>query len=143
MASEGEQGIKILGRTFGFLLAGLAFLCPMDSGTAWAVESRLGGLARTPTSLTIPTISVGQLPPEARDTLVRIRRGPPFRYRQDGTIFSNRERRLPQAPRGYYREYTVPTPGAQTRGARRLVLGDRQEIYYTPDHYRSFMQVRP
>lgn len=115
----------------------------MDSGTAWAAEGGPGVLARTPTPLTIPTISVGQLPPEARDTLVRIRRGPPFRYRQDGTIFSNRERRLPQAPRGYYREYTVPTPGAQTRGARRLVLGDRQEIYYTPDHYRSFMQVRP
>jgi ribonuclease T1 len=135
--------VRILGRSIDILLAGLAILLLLHPGIAWAAEGGLGIQARSPTTLTIPTISVGQLPPEARDTLVRIRRGPPFRYRQDGTIFSNRERRLPQAPRGYYREYTVPTPGAQTRGARRLVLGDRQEIYYTPDHYRSFMQVRP
>ncbi len=135
--------MKILGCSISLLLAGLAFISPMDSGTALTAQGGPGVLARTPTALTIPTISIGQLPPEVRDTLVRIRRGPPFPYRQDGTIFSNRERRLPQAPRGYYREYTVPTPGAQTRGARRLVLGDRQEIYYTPDHYSSFMQVRP
>jgi ribonuclease T1 len=136
--------MNILRCGIGVMLAGLAALSPMGVvGIAQAGWTVPGTFARTPLPLTLPTVPLSQLPPEARDTLVRIRRGPPFRYRQDGTIFSNRERRLPQAPSGYYREYTVPTPGAQTRGARRLVLGNRQEIYYTPDHYRSFMQVRP
>ncbi|MBN8727217.1 MAG: ribonuclease [Xanthomonadales bacterium] len=61
------------------------------------------------------------LPPEAANTLELIARGGPFPYRQDGAVFQNRERRLPQAPRGTYREYTVPTPGARDRGARRIV----------------------
>ena len=83
------------------------------------------------------------LPPEAVATLGLIERGGPFPYRQDGRIFENRERLLPQQPRGYYREYTVDTPGSRDRGARRIVTGGDppQVVYYTDDHYRSFRRV--
>lgn len=82
------------------------------------------------------------LPPEAAETLQLIERGGPFPHRQDGTVFQNRERLLADRPRGYYREYTVRTPGAPDRGARRIVTGgDPPEVYYyTADHYRSFRQ---
>ena len=85
------------------------------------------------------------LPPEAIATLALIQRGGPFPYRKDGTTFQNRERLLPAKPRGYYREYTVPTPGSRDRGARRIVTGgDPPEVfYYTADHYRSFRQIKP
>jgi hypothetical protein len=83
------------------------------------------------------------LPAEALETLELIQRGGPFPYRQDGTTFHNRERLLPDRPRGYYREYTVRTPGARDRGARRFVTGgDPPEVfYYTEDHYRSFRRI--
>jgi ribonuclease T1 len=87
-------------------------------------------------------IGIAGLPKEARDTLALIRRGGPFPHRNDGGVFQNRERRLPQQPSGYYREYTVPTPGARDRGARRLIASSSGEIYYTDDHYRSFKRVR-
>lgn len=85
------------------------------------------------------------LPGEARATLALILRGGPFPYSRDGTVFQNRERLLPLRERGYYREYTVPTPGARDRGARRIVAGgDPPEVfYYTPDHYRSFQRISP
>ena len=81
------------------------------------------------------------LPREARDTLALIKAGGPFRYTQDGRVFSNRENLLPLQKRGYYREYTVGTPGARDRGARRIVAGSRGEYYYSEDHYRSFKRV--
>lgn len=83
------------------------------------------------------------LPPEAIDTLELIGRGGPFPYDRDGTTFQNRERLLPERPRGYYREYTVRTPGARDRGARRIVTGGQppEVYYYTDDHYRSFRPV--
>lgn len=83
------------------------------------------------------------LPPEAFATLEAIRDGGPFPYARDGTVFQNRERRLPQRAGGYYREYTVATPGSRDRGARRIVAGgDPPEVfYYTDDHYRSFRRV--
>src|SRR5690606_30216589 len=85
------------------------------------------------------------LPAEAHRTLQRIRDGGPFPYRQDGSVFHNRERLLPQRPRGWYREYTVDTPGARDRGARRIVAGGDppSEFFYTADHYRSFRRIRP
>ena len=86
-------------------------------------------------------IPVERLPPEARATLQLIRAGGPFPYRQDGRVFSNRERALPPQQRGYYREYTVPTSGARDRGARRIVAGRGGEYYYTEDHYRSFFRI--
>ncbi len=90
----------------------------------------------------MPTVSIRQLPVEARQTIVLIQRGGPFPYRKDGTVFGNREKRLPLAPDRYYREYTVPTPGFQDRGARRIVTGQQQEYYYTQNHYRSFSKVK-
>ena len=83
------------------------------------------------------------LPPEAVATVEQIRRGGPFRYERDGSVFQNRERRLPDRPRGYYREYTVETPGARDRGARRIVTGGDPPVvyYYTDDHYGSFRTV--
>ena len=83
------------------------------------------------------------LPAEAVETLRRIERGGPFPYSRDGVVFQNREHRLPERPRGYYREYTVTTPGSSDRGARRIVTGgDPPEVYYyTDDHYRSFRPV--
>ena len=87
-------------------------------------------------------IARAALPPEALDTLARIERGGPYPYRKDGTQFHNRERRLPIEKAGYYREYTVPTPGRRDRGARRIVAGARGERYYTDDHYRSFRRIR-
>lgn len=80
------------------------------------------------------------LPGEAHDVLARIARGGPYAHRQDGGVFQNREKRLPAQPRGYYREYTVETPGSDDRGARRIVTGGDPpvEYWYSDDHYRSF-----
>jgi ribonuclease T1 len=107
------------------------------------------GWAREPSSR-IGTVELNRLPPEAVQTMTLIRRGGPFPYRKDGTVFQNRERRLPQQPVGYYREYTVPTPGSPDRGARRIVAGEGAagdvrssgEYYYTGDHYRSFRRIQ-
>jgi ribonuclease T1 len=92
----------------------------------------------------MPEIAAAELPKEARETLALVRQGGPFPYRKDGATFGNFEERLPLRGRDYYREYTVPTPGARDRGARRIVAGDRAagEFYYTDDHYRSFRRIR-
>lgn len=87
-------------------------------------------------------IPVTGLPIEARATLELIKAGGPFPYRQDHRVFGNREGLLPKRSRGYYREYTVRTPGMRDRGARRIVAGDGGEYYYTDDHYRSFRRIR-
>jgi ribonuclease T1 len=87
-------------------------------------------------------IGITELPPEARLTVDLIHGGGPYPYARDGAVFGNREARLPAKPRGYYREYTVRTPGARDRGARRIVAGRDGELYYSGDHYRSFMRIR-
>jgi ribonuclease T1 len=93
-------------------------------------------------STALPPVVTG-LPPEAQQTLRLIAAGGPFPYDRDGTTFQNRERRLPAQPPGYYREYTVSTPGSPDRGARRIVSGGNPPVafYYTDDHYRSFRQI--
>jgi ribonuclease T1 len=95
----------------------------------------------------LDSVTLSSLPPEARRTLQLIKQGGPFPYpRKDGSAFGNFEKRLPKQPRGYYREYTVPTPGSRDRGARRIVAGSPPETsgeyYYTDDHYRSFRRIR-
>ncbi|MCC7487537.1 MAG: ribonuclease [Burkholderiales bacterium] len=90
----------------------------------------------------IPDIAAARLPTEARDTLRLIRSGGPFPHERDGVEFRNFEQLLPRRERGYYREYTVSTPGTRTRGARRIVAGRGDEYYYTADHYRSFSRIR-
>lgn len=91
------------------------------------------------------TITVAELPEPARTTYGLIRQGGPFPYEKDGSVFGNRERTLPRATRGYYREYTVSTPGSRDRGARRIVCGGPSRApracYYTADHYASFRQI--
>ena len=87
------------------------------------------------------TIAPDQLPAQARQTLALIAQGGPFPYRQDGAVFQNRERLLPRQPNGYYHEYTVETPESDDRGARRIITGAAGEIFYTSDHYASFVQV--
>jgi ribonuclease T1 len=86
----------------------------------------------------LPAVSESALPAEARRTLALIRKGGPYSYSQDDQTFGNFERLLPRKASGYYREYTVPTPGESDRGARRIVAGAGGEKYYTQDHYDSF-----
>lgn len=93
-------------------------------------------------SLESPWIEQADLPPEARATLRLIDNRGPFPYPRDGIVFGNYEHRLPSQSRGYYHEYTVPTPGTHTRGARRIISGGAGERYYTADHYRSFSRIR-
>jgi ribonuclease T1 len=87
------------------------------------------------------SVRLETLPAEARQTLQLIEAGGPFPYVRDGAVFSNRERRLPPRERGYYREYTVRTPGAKDRGPRRIVAGRDGEYYYSDDHYRTFRRI--
>ena len=82
------------------------------------------------------------LPAEAHATLRLIRQHGPFLSPRDGVVFGNYEHRLPQQSRGYYHEYTVKTPGARNRGARRIVCGPLPECYYSGDHYRTFQRIR-
>jgi ribonuclease T1 len=81
------------------------------------------------------------LPSEAGETIALIKKGGPFPHARDGMTFSNREGLLPKRERGWYREYTVKTPGAKDRGARRIVAGRDGTLYYTDDHYRSFRRI--
>ncbi len=99
-------------------------------------------------SAVLPPMAVASLPAEAQAVDSAIRRGGPFAYPKDGIVFANRERLLPEQPRGFYREYTVPTPGAHDRGARRIVCGGSQPTapvacYYTANHYSSFHRITP
>jgi ribonuclease T1 len=91
-------------------------------------------------------VSVSALPTQGQQVMGRISQGGPFRYEKDGTVFFNREGLLPRQKRGYYREYTVPTPGLNHRGARRIVCGGEaprapDACYYTEDHYTSFRRI--
>jgi ribonuclease T1 len=87
-------------------------------------------------------IALAQLPPEARETVDLVRKGGPYPYARDGVVFRNRENQLPREKRGYYREFTVKTPGERTRGARRIIAGKGGELYYTDDHYAHFRRIR-
>lgn len=126
------------------LLAGLAVLAfvlagvpqtgtaPPDAGTASAAPRA----AANPSGL--PEVKASELPAEARQTLALIARGGPYPFTRDDVTFGNFERVLPRQSSGYYKEYTVRTPGESDRGARRIVAGQAGEKYYTPDHYNSF-----
>lgn len=100
--------------------------------------------ARSPALERIGQINARQLPPEARETLRLIDTNGPFPYKRDGITFQNRERRLPGQENGYYREYTVTTPGSKDRGARRIISGGKPpvEFYYTDDHYKTFSLIQ-
>jgi len=102
---------------------------------------------RAPSANAETTLTVADLPPQGRETYGLIHSGGPFPFEKDGVVFGNRERLLPQRARGYYREYTVATPQARNRGARRIICGGAprtpERCYYTADHYASFKEIVP
>ncbi len=105
-------------------------------------------VAAKPSAPVLGTVALSSLPREAQTTERLIRSGGPFPYAKDGSRFGNRERLLPAKPRGYYREYTVKTPGSRDRGARRIVCGGEpptapEACFYTDDHYASFRRIVP
>ncbi|MEU6543249.1 ribonuclease domain-containing protein [Streptomyces sp. NPDC046859] len=116
-------------------------------GSAAALLTALlvgGAVTATPATAAVGSICQSDLPSQAHDTLDLIERGGPFPFEQDGTVFQNREGVLPSRSTGYYHEYTVITPGSDTRGARRVVTGEEpQEDYYTADHYATFDLIDP
>lgn len=116
-----------------FFLAVLCFPAGADANTHQATQGAHAEMA---------LIGIVDLPSEGRDTLRLIRQGGPFPYSRDGGVFGNYERILPKQARGYYHEYTVKTPGARNRGARRIVCGPLPECYYTADHYKNFKRIR-
>ena len=145
---------------FGFVVQGFPVFVsrlpsPRQSITKLALAISVAGtlvfggaaLARSPVAEpAVPTVALATLPDEARQTEMLIRKGGPFDYAKDGGVFGNREKLLPAQGRGYYREYTVKTPGASDRGARRIVCGGSQPTkpdacYYTADHYASFARI--
>ncbi|MGW4649343.1 ribonuclease domain-containing protein [Kitasatospora sp. NPDC004289] len=111
---------------------------PPPTASAPAAASPTGWV---PTSAAYPDVCRSALPQQARDTLGLIARGGPYPYRSDGIVFENREGRLPREKGDYYHEYTVVTPGAPTRGARRIVTGSAGQQYWTPDHYDTFSEI--
>ena len=113
--------------------------------STFVVQARSPAFSSLPGSA-VASVAYSGLPVQGREVMSQIRQGGPFRYEKDGTVFGNRERLLPGQKRGYYREYTVPTPGLNHRGARRIVCGGQRprapdDCYYTEDHYSSFRLI--
>lgn len=120
------------------VLTGLFLSVALTSGHVIAKE--------TPGFATDSVVSLNSLPPQARTTYQLVLQGGPFPYDKDGSVFGNRERLLPLQTRGFYREYTVKTPGERSRGARRIVCGGEEprlpkQCFYTQDHYASFREI--
>jgi ribonuclease T1 len=130
-------------RRVGWILVALALFAAWSWWRTAPAPAGGSPAVAMPDTRTTPATASESLPVEVADALRRIRAGGPFHYRQDGGVFQNRERLLPQRPHGYYREYTVETPGSHDRGARRIVAGGRPptEFFYTADHYRSFRRI--
>ena len=113
--------------------------------STFVVQARSPAFSSLPGSA-VASVAYSGLPVQGQEVMSQIRQGGPFRYEKDGTVFGNRERLLPGQKRGYYREYTVPTPGLNHRGARRIVCGGQRprapdDCYYTEDHYSSFRLI--
>ena len=134
------DGTAVKKLTRSALLAGLLSFGFMLAGTTLVH-------AKGPVMGTVSeTISLAQLPTQGQDMMKKIEAGGPFKYDKDGSVFGNRERILPARNRGFYREYTVKTPGERTRGAKRIICGGvkptaTDACYYTDDHYASFRQI--
>jgi ribonuclease T1 len=128
-----QQALKKLG-----LATAVSVVLLVNGAQAKGLEPHSAGAA----------VALAALPAQAQQTHRLILSAGPFPYEKDGTVFGNRERLLPAKPRGFYREYTVKTPGAKTRGARRIVCGGNppsapEVCYYTADHYVSFQRIAP
>lgn len=135
----------------GPILAGSAAVKSVLTSTLAAFAIAVTPLAQArgfqdgPAAAVATTVRVVDMPRQAQETYELIRAGGPFPHDKDGTVFGNRERLLPTEKRGYYREYTVRTPGSRDRGARRIVCGGPPRVphacYYTADHYASFRKI--
>lgn len=119
--------------------------CLLAVAVTGASLAQAKGPTDPPASSTSATVRLAELPKQGQETYERIRVGGPFPYDKDGSVFGNRERLLPIEKRGFYREYTVKTPGSRDRGARRIVCGGPAKVphacYYTADHYASFRKI--
>ena len=149
-AGRGPRVPNVVGLMFRKIAASLATSVVMAVVACVCVALPLTpAVARVARPFDLGTIAVAQLPPQGQQVLQAIKAGGPFVSRRDGITFANREGILPPEPRGYYAEYTVPTPGARTRGARRIIAGrgttgdfrTSNEYYYTNDHYQSFRRI--
>lgn len=147
---EAARGRALWQRWLAGLLLGLSMNIALGvAGSTPAVARQTQDSVRQDV-VSQDVISIRALPPEAQRVLVLIRQGGPFPHKKDGVTFFNRERLLPSQARGYYTEYTVPTPGARNRGARRIVAGrgaggnpaTSGEYWYTSDHYSSFQRIQ-
>jgi len=124
------------------VLSGSSTTPASPSSTASARPQNAAKLPGTDSGLAVKALSA--LPGQAADTWKLIQKGGPYPYpRNDGVVFENREKVLPRKQSGYYHEFTVKTPGSPDRGARRLITGQAQELYFTEDHYASFVVVDP
>lgn len=134
----------MIARLLAAILFGLTLAVSAGCGVITAEpEARPDSTASVDPDSGLTYIDQDRLPPEALEVIDLIEAGGPFPYSEDGGVFGNREGLLPDAERGYYREYTVETPGEDDRGARRIVTGDDDRIlYYTDDHYQSFSRIR-
>jgi len=119
---------------------------PVFAGLAFSICTSLVHASSPSEVQPLTGMSATELPKEGQTTYQLIRKGGPFQFEKDGVVFGNRERILPRQARGYYREYTVKTPGSRDRGARRIVCGGQVPVqpdacYYTADHYASFRVI--
>jgi ribonuclease T1 len=132
-----------MSRLAAFKFALTSFLFAASLAGSMSVHARQPSWDGSAESRTV--ISMAEMPPAGRMTYELIRAGGPFPFDKDGVVFGNRERQLPTERRGYYREYTVKTPGSRDRGARRIVCGGPTRAphacYYTADHYVSFRKI--
>ncbi len=138
-----STGLAAPGAVLRRALCKWAFAVVATAGLATGMSST--ALARTPEQ-PAAVVALSALPEQAQSTYRLIRQGGPFPYPKDGIVFGNRERQLPAHPRGYYREYTVKTPGVRNRGPRRIVCGGQPPTapaacYYTDDHYASYRLI--
>jgi ribonuclease T1 len=125
--------------------AGALLALVLSTAATLMAVAPVDSFAKSAAGLSAP-ISLASLPPEAQRTEQLILSGGPFPFARDGVVFANREKRLERQPRGYYHEYTVPTPGARNRGARRIICGgakptEPDACFYTEDHYNSFHRI--
>ncbi|ALG13086.1 ribonuclease domain-containing protein [Kibdelosporangium phytohabitans] len=125
------RAVKIL---FALVIGLVGVAAPAGAGQV-AVQAACGDTSG------FTEVNLSALPSQATDTVRLIQKGGPYPFKQDGTVFQNREKILPLCSTGYYHEYTVKTPGSSTRGARRIVTGNAGEYFYTADHYASFKLV--
>lgn len=133
-------------RKWGLTIASVTLLVSAAGVNPSVAASSDPGLNSRDARPAVGTVSLAALPAQAQQTVRSIRSGGPFAYAKDGIVFGNREQILPRQPRGFYREYTVRTPGSRDRGARRIVCGgleprEPEACFYTEDHYASFKRI--